>query len=545
MTLAEGKDTVRCCLIQLYSDLQPINAEPLSIEKLASALSSSLSNVFVQLYLMGTFQLVNERTAIAEEIIEANYDLIGISCPQGTYEIASEILSLLSTCTPSQIILGHALPTILPEYFLLPYPCAFIVRGWGEDAMVMLCQQLQKHHLQPELIPGLTYIDESGIRHDNPPSWSNPPLATQRITPERYFARVEASRGCHYNLCTFCSRPPRERNQPPWKRVDTQSVLTEIESLVQAGITTFTFADEDFIGNDPDGALEIAQQLRTIPNLDFALSVRVDNIFIPHGSSSENQMRQRIFQTLKEAGLTLIFVGIESFASTQLQRFGKGVSPETNIYVIHLLESLGVELELGLILFDPLVTLEELNANIAVLKATGFWRYAGQIFSFLRPQIGTPYVTLLRRNELLGPLQVNTAEYLAKYQDHRIAHIVQQCKEWNKKYHHLYMLLRNISRSELGTGYFTHTIERYRNLQMTFLEALLATLPEKNKDMSPASYQWHQSMADIAQEISFSLQARSSRTVAENELLKSASRLVLLEDWEQQRDSQIYSLRKL
>lgn len=534
MTLTEHKDDLRCCFIQLYSDLQPVNAEPLSIEKLASAVSNALPQSFIQLYTLGTFQSQDQRATIIDEINQAKYDLVGLSCPQGTYEIARETLSLLATHDSPHIVLGHALPTTLPDVFLRSYPRAYIVRGWGEEAIITLCKQLQDRLLQPELIPGLTYLDKFGRRHDNPPAWSDPPTMTQRITPQRYFARVEASRGCHYNVCTFCSRPPREKNQPAWKRLNLSAVLAEIKNLVQAGITTFTFTDEDFIGNDPDGALDFAWQLRAIPNLDFALSVRADNIFMPHGSLEENRKRERIFQTLKEAGLTLIFVGIESFAPAQLQRFGKGVSPDINIHVIHLLENLQIELELGLILFDPLVTIEELQINVRTLKKTGFWRYAGQIFSFLRPQVGTPYVALLRRHDLLGPLQINTAEYEAKYQDHRVAQIVQQCKAWNKKYHHLYMMLRNLSRSDLGTGAFAHAIEHYRYLQISFLEALLANIPEKQEDLQLDSRRWGFHMAGIAQDICFSLQKRLSRTVAENELLKSASLLFLAAEREYQ-----------
>ena len=133
-----------------------------------------------------------------------------------------------------------------------------------------------------------------------------------------------------------------------------------------------------------------------------------------------------------------------------------------------------LELEIGLILFDPLVTLEELQTNINILKETGFWRYSGQIFSFLRPQVGTPYVTLLRHHNLLGELQVNTAEYTASYQDHRVSRIVQQCKIWNRKYQHMYMMLCDSSRSDLGTGGFKRALERYRSVQPRFLESALA-----------------------------------------------------------------------
>lgn len=545
MISVDSNNHVRCCFVQLYSSLQPANAEPLSIEKLASALSHTLLSVHSQLYTISTFQPTSDRVATVMQIIEAGYDLIGLSCPQGTYKLAHEILALLYMHNPPHIILGHALPTVLPDYFLHSYPHALIVRGWGEEAVLTLCRQIQMRRLQPALIPGLTYIDDKGVRHDNAPSWDDPPGAIRRAAPQRYFARVEASRGCHYNICTFCSRPPRVPNQAPWKRRDVSTVLADIAGLVKAGITTFTFTDEDFMGNDPQGALELAEHLRHFPALDFALSVRADNIVVPGGSLQDNLLRSRIFRTLKEAGLTLAFVGIETFSPTQLRRFGKGVSPEINIHVLHVLERLDVGLEIGLILFDPLVTLEELQTNIKVLKETGFWRYSGQIFSFLRPQVDTPYVTLLRHHNLLGELQVDTAEYAATYQDHRIFWIVQQCKAWNRKYHHLYMMLRNSSRSDLGTGEFRQALERYRGVQTRFLDTLLTHLPEKTNDAFAQFHHWEHEIADIAQDIYLAFQARLPRTTAERELWKSASRLVCTEGEKSQFTLRVYSEQKL
>ena len=204
MSLFEAKYVIRCCFIQLYGDLQPANAEPLSIEKLAGAIHSSFDSISVQLYVLGTFQTAEERVRIMSAIVQEKYDLIGLSCPQGTYEIALETLSAIYAFPAPYIVLGHALPTNLPEIFLLPYPQVFIVRGWGESAIVALCRQIQKRHIQPEFVPGLTYLDKGGNRHDNPPDWTDAPPPTDRINPGRYFARVEGSRGCHYNVCTFC-----------------------------------------------------------------------------------------------------------------------------------------------------------------------------------------------------------------------------------------------------------------------------------------------------------------------------------------------------
>jgi radical SAM superfamily enzyme YgiQ (UPF0313 family) len=519
MSLFEAKHVVRCCFIQLYGDLQPANAEPLSIEKLAGAIHSSFETISVQLYVLGTFQTEEEKVRIMSDIVQEKYDLIGLSCPQGTYEIALETLSAIYALPAPYVVLGHALPTNLPEIFLLPYPQVFIVRGWGESAIVALCRQILERHIQPEFVPGLTYLDKDGRRHDNPPDWTDAPPPTDRIDPGRYFARVEGSRGCHYNVCTFCSRPPLRANQPPWMRISSRNVLAEIERLVQMGVTTFTFADEDFIGNDPDGAYDLARQLCQFPNLDFALSVRTDNIFVPSGSEQENRLRRQILQTLKDAGLSLVFVGIESFAPTQLRRFGKGTSPENHIKAIRLLESLNIELELGLILFDPLVTLDELRANVQALKKTGLWCYAGQLFSFLRPQVGTPYVKLLKQQGLLGELRVNMAEYTASYQDDRAAYIAQYCKEWNKSHHRLYMALRNVNRSELGTGRFVNAVHRYRYLQLVILETLLEQVVEENGGGVPDLHLWSKDLAAITQELRFHLRSLSSRTSIEDHLL--------------------------
>ncbi|HZU02700.1 MAG TPA: hypothetical protein VFA10_23730, partial [Ktedonobacteraceae bacterium] len=236
-------------------------------------------------------------------------------------------------------------------------------------------------------------------------------------------------------------------------------------------------------------------------------------------SEQENRFRQHILETLREAGLSLVFAGIESFAPTQLRRFGKGTSPENHIKAIHLLESLNVELELGLILFDPLVTLDELRVNVHTLKKTGFWCYAGQIFSFLRPQVGTPYVKLLKQRGLLGELQVSTAEYTASYQDDRAAFIAHYCKEWNKKHHRLYMALRNVNRSELGTGRFVNAVFRYRYLQLAILETLLEQVGQENGGGILDPHLWFRELATISRELRSYLESLSFRTNIEDHLL--------------------------
>ena len=507
---------VRCCLIQLYGDLQPANAEPLSIEALASAIGSELPAVVVDLQTIGNFQFLREQNDLLSEIAANKYDLIGLSCPQGTYEIALTVLRrIYENSHPPYVVLGNALPTSLPDLFFARFPRVLIVRGWGELAIVKLCRQVIENCIQLELVPGLTYLDKNGTRRDNQVVYPEELTIPSRIEPMRYFTRVEASRGCHYNLCTFCSRPPLAVGQITWKRFDNKSIVAQIRRLIATGITTFTFTDEDFVGDDPEGALDLAQRMCEFPGLDFALSVRADNVINPHASVEENKLRLQVFQTLRKAGLTLVFIGVESLVASQLHRYGKGISPGHSIAAIRLLETLGIELELGLILFDPLLTLEELRTNLETLEVTGFWRYAGNLFSFLRPQVGTPYEKMLRKRRLLGVLKPDTADYEAIYADAHISEIARQCLEWNTRFKRFYMALRNVNRSEVGTSHFAEEVHLYRSIQLDFLNDLLERSHEEISTFLADAAFWHKKVAMIAQSINYQLSFISEKTAAE------------------------------
>jgi hypothetical protein len=95
MTLFKLNRRIRCCLIQLYGYLQPTNAEPLSIETLASAIGNALPSAIVDLQILGNYQTAAEQNNLLATIQANKYDVIGLSCPQGTYEIASTALRFI------------------------------------------------------------------------------------------------------------------------------------------------------------------------------------------------------------------------------------------------------------------------------------------------------------------------------------------------------------------------------------------------------------------------------------------------------------------
>lgn len=62
------------------------------------------------------------------------------------------------------------------------------------------------------------------------------------------------------------------------------------------------------------------------------------------------------------------FIGIESFVDKQLIFYKKGVKVSQNIEAINLLESLQIEYGIGILLFDPAITLVEIVETLAYLE---------------------------------------------------------------------------------------------------------------------------------------------------------------------------------
>jgi radical SAM superfamily enzyme YgiQ (UPF0313 family) len=69
-----------------------------------------------------------------------------------------------------------------------------------------------------------------------------------------------------------------------------------------------------------------------------------------------------------EAGLDAVFIGLESGCQSQLDRFTKGTTVEQNRKAIEIVRELGLKMDVGFIMFDPYVTVEELEQNMRFIR---------------------------------------------------------------------------------------------------------------------------------------------------------------------------------
>ena len=240
------------------------------------------------------------------------------------------------------------------------------------------------------------------------------------------------------------------------------------------GVNTFTFTDEDFIGNDLQGALQIAEGIKQIGGFSFALDLRADSILNPSDSPAQANDRDLLIKKLKDAGLSLVYVGAETFSDTQLKRYGKGVTPQDEIASINKIISLGIPMELGLITFDPILSIQELAENVKMLNDTGLWLYSGQLFNELHVFEGNPYCNILKKAKLDKSFDPDYMTYSYIYKYPEIEHIRNICVPFKKEFDIIYTSARNVFRTSFNVPCLLgEYLTSYRKNELIMLKKLL------------------------------------------------------------------------
>lgn len=178
-----------------------------------------------------------------------------------------------------------------------------------------------------------------------------------------------ASRGCNGN-CSFCGITDYYSKYTTRRvRVRTpKNVVDEMEFLkVHNGVEYIYFQDENLFCTN-----------LTYKNwiMDFCDEIKKRQLkikFYAYARADDLIKYKKEVQDLKEAGLDCLFIGIESFVERQLNLYEKRILPEVNRQAILLSKDLHLNLNIGFILFDPYVTMEEIKTNIQNLIDIKFY----------------------------------------------------------------------------------------------------------------------------------------------------------------------------
>jgi anaerobic magnesium-protoporphyrin IX monomethyl ester cyclase len=215
-----------------------------------------------------------------------------------------------------------------------------------------------------------------------------------------------ASRGCA-RTCSFCSIHMFYR-AVPGKVVRTRKpkhVVEEMQLLHQDyGATIFLFQDDDFPLFGPVWRRWTSDLLSELHRSGLAKKV------IWKMNCRADVVEADLFSAMREAGLYLVYMGLESGTEQGLETLHKQISVEQNVRAVETLKSIGLGFEYGFMLFDPSSTFESVRANIGFLRRIVGDGSAAATFCRMIPYDGTPIKEqLIRQGRFKG--DINHPDY--------------------------------------------------------------------------------------------------------------------------------------
>ncbi len=261
--------------------------------------------------------------------------------------------------------------------------CLAAGRPWSEIQGLAYCHEDGRIQAT-ELRPAIRDLDEL-------------PYPYRYFEPEQVLGRrtepILASRGCA-RTCSFCSIHTFYR-AVPGKIVRTRrpsKIVEEMKFVHETrGITVFLFQDDDFPMWGKVGrrwVTELADEIHRqglAEKVIWKISCRVDYV------------EAELFSRLRDAGLYLVYMGLESGNEEGLEVLHKQVSVARNEEAVAILKDIGLMFEYGFMLFDPSTTFESIHSNVTFLRRIVGDGSAGAVFCRMLPYGGTPIRERLAR----------------------------------------------------------------------------------------------------------------------------------------------------
>jgi radical SAM superfamily enzyme YgiQ (UPF0313 family) len=268
-----------------------------------------------------------------------------------------------------------------------------VVRFEGEMTLLELADRIGMGR-DWKNVPGIAYRDgnqyQTTAMRPLVDDLDRLPYPDRDFEPETALGRkampLLASRGCA-RTCSFCSIQTFYR-AAPGKVVRTRKPSAVVEEMVflhrERGITIFLFQDDDFPLFGPVWRRWAADFMKELHS--SGLSRRV----IWKMNCRADSVDPEVFSALKDAGLYLVYMGLESGNDEGLKTLHKQITVEQNLRAVEMLKQVGLMFEFGFMMFDPSSTLLSVRQNLNFLRAIVGDGSAAAVFCRMLPYDGTP-----------------------------------------------------------------------------------------------------------------------------------------------------------
>lgn len=332
-------------------------------------------------------------------------------------------------------------------------------------------------------IPGAVYQKNGEVYFEDrvcaPDSLDNLPYPSRdsldKVRSLKTPSHVMGSRGCYGN-CSFCSVVCFQKfsSEKRWRGRSPKSIVGELRELVAKGETMVKFIDDNwFGGRDKSRELEIAKLIQKEGiKIRFRLSLRV------------NDVTDELITELKKAGLFAVSLGVESFVQRKLRDYNKGTTVEQNLASVKILQKHGIFVQMGHIMFDPFITMEEVEEEIKYLKETD-WAITKGICTQIFAAEGTKITERIKRE--VGVTGKQGTNYLYKIVDEKVNSLYETIRPWAKHVSSLYDVVidpisapKNIPQE--GHVKFHLLCQELRRFDIELAEAVISCMKEGNAE---------------------------------------------------------------
>lgn len=423
--------------------------EPLGLEQLDACITHEFKNT-VELTTIWT-------VAEPEFVLQDIYDIVLISSNIYNNGKTDEIVRFFSNSIKNPpIVIGGIAPTLSHEQILVKFNNVICVIGEGEDTIIKI---LKLYTYSNDImnnssiydIPNIAFMD----KNKKIVNTTRRPIELKKINylPNRKYLeyiiknngliRAESSRGCDWNRCTFCVVPWKYANCKR-REYNTSRLVLDIQKLLSYNISKIYFTDEEFFSLNEDKMKEKLRVLKNFnnikPGLQYIASTSVRLVL------KLKEMDENFWNYAHSCGLSKLFVGIESFSDSQLKRYCKGNTFEESINALSILHDSGIETDIGFIMFDPYVTIAELQQNINRIINTNFITTTARLTKKLRVINNTGFYSMLNDTGLLKNFDNDGMEYIWEFLDPNISSIFEKITQLEKEHIEKTYFLQSISR---------------------------------------------------------------------------------------------------
>lgn len=447
----------------------------------------------------------------------ATPDILGVSVECGGVELATVLVeeflgklrrNMLTDEAPD-LLFGGKIPSYCPDYFLTKFPSSIVVIGEGEIPLRRIVQRYFSEYPEPlAKIPNLAYICETGnllrssaIQPSSssliyPPSTDTVP---DLLSMGAGTLMVQASRGCSWSKCSYCTvqsfRGGKKWEPLPWSRTKKH-----LESLVSLGVREFEFCDDEFLGGRAPEHLErvraIADDLSILKKA-FVNGIAFRIFLTPHSifhsdDTKGNEEVVSILRQMKKAGLARVYFGIESGSEAQLMRYCRGTTLGDVVGALDVVRSLGIGVDCGFIMFDPLVTLDDIAENIRFFRKHGLVEHNQWPFRPLVANRGATVGRIMDRSGITPTPEFMSYRY--NFKDQQVQWVYNIVDAISSETRVLFYALKVLSKAHFdpaaetcGTKKAKHYVVQNAKIYIDLMDKLLGATSQTDSDFSASA----------------------------------------------------------